>query len=101
MAGATVTRAAVRPGDDELEAALGGDSTSPRWWSNAAGDRYGWHAHDYRKVLYCAEGSIVFHLRDGDIELGPGDRLEVDPGTDHAATVGPHGVKCVEAAAAS
>jgi quercetin dioxygenase-like cupin family protein len=48
-------------------------------------------------VLYCSEGSIVFHLPGGEVELGPGDRLDVPPGTVHAATVGPDGVTCVEA----
>jgi quercetin dioxygenase-like cupin family protein len=69
----------------------------PRWWSNSPGDRYGRHDHPYHKVLYCAEGSIVFHLRDRDVELRPGDRLDIEPGTEHAATVGPQGVTCVEA----
>ena len=32
------------------------------------------------------------------LELEAGDRLEVEPGTEHAATVGPDGVKCMEAA---
>jgi len=35
---------------------------------------------------------------DGDLDLGPGDRLDLEPGTDHSATVGPHGVECLEAA---
>jgi quercetin dioxygenase-like cupin family protein len=72
-------------------------SSPPMWWSNAPGDKYGWHDHPYHKVLYCSEGSITFHLRDGDVELGPGDRLDVEPGTEHSATVGPQGVTCVEA----
>jgi quercetin dioxygenase-like cupin family protein len=99
MIGANVTRRTADPGRDELDQLLRDDGLTPRWWSNEPGDRYGWHAHHYRKVLYCAEGSIVFHLRDGDVELGPGDRLDVDPGTEHAATVGSGGVTCVEAAA--
>jgi hypothetical protein len=70
---------------------------TPRWWSNGPRDRYGWHEHTYHKVLFCSEGSIVFHLRDGDVELGPGDMLDIEPGTEHAATVGPDGVTCVEA----
>jgi len=49
-------------------------------------------------VLYCLSGSIVFHTNQEDLELEPGDRMEVDPGTEHAATVGPDGVKCMEAA---
>jgi quercetin dioxygenase-like cupin family protein len=71
----------------------------PRRWGNGPGDTYGWHEHGYHKVLYCLSGSIVFHTRtDGDIELYPGDRLDLDPGTPHAATVGSGGVECVEAA---
>ena len=70
----------------------------PRWWSNGPGDTYSWHAHEYHKVLYCAAGSIVFHTRDGDLAMEPGDRLDFQPATEHAATVGPDGVTCVEAA---
>lgn len=87
-----------RPGRRELEELFNAQGLTPRWWSNPAGDTYGWHAHLYHKVLYCASGSIVFHTRSGDVELGPGDRLDIDPDTDHAATVGPEGVTCVEAA---
>ena len=66
-------------------------------WSNAAGDTYAAHAHPYRKILCCLEGSIVFHLAEGDVTLSPGDRLVVEPGTEHSATVGPSGVRCLEA----
>jgi hypothetical protein len=69
----------------------------PRSWGNGPGDRYGWHSHGYHKVLFCLDGSITFHTESGDIELSPGDRLDLTPGTDHAATVGPQGVQCVEA----
>jgi hypothetical protein len=31
------------------------------------------------------------------VELAAGDRLDLEPGTEHAATVGPSGVGCVEA----
>ena len=39
----------------------------------------------------------MFHLADQDVELRAGDRLDIEPGTEHAATVGPDGVRCVEA----
>ena len=95
---AWITRhAGAPPGPSDLEAKLRQDSLEPRWWSNAPGDTYGWHSHDYHKVLYCASGSIVFHTSEGDYELRPGDRLDVPPDTEHAATVGPDGVECVEA----
>lgn len=71
--------------------------SSPRPWGNGPGDVYGWHAHGYHKTLFCLSGSIVFHTRDGDVELRAGDRLDLEPGTEHAATVGPQGCACVEA----
>ena len=85
-------------GREEIRASFEEEGLRPSEWGNAPGDRYGWHSHSYHKVLYCVSGSIVFHTEDGDFELEDGDRLDVAPGTDHAATVGPDGVKCMEAA---
>jgi quercetin dioxygenase-like cupin family protein len=42
-------------------------------------------------------GQIVFHAASGDIELGPGDVMVLPPHAPHAATVGAHGVRCIEA----
>jgi quercetin dioxygenase-like cupin family protein len=67
-------------------------------WSNGPGDTYGWHDHGYHKTLVCLAGSIVVHTDDGDVSLSAGDVLELEPHTRHAATVGPHGVRCAEAA---
>lgn len=86
------------PEPEGLEQALKDDGLDPHWWGNPPGDTYGWHSHAYHKVLFRTTGSIIFHTRDGDFELRPGDRLDVEPGTEHAATVGPDGVRCVEAA---
>ncbi len=44
-------------------------------WSNGPGDTYAPHNH----------------------ELSPGDRMDLEPGVVHGATVGPAGVRCVEA----
>lgn len=71
--------------------------SSARPWSNGPGDTYGWHDHGYPKVLFCLSGSIMFHTREGDVELTAGDRLDLEPGTEHAATVGSAGCECVEA----
>jgi quercetin dioxygenase-like cupin family protein len=81
--------------DFEAEMGLSGRSTAT--WSNGPGDRYATHAHPYRKTLCCLSGSIVFHTPDGDVELRAGDRLVLEPGTPHSATVGPDGVRCAEA----
>ena len=74
------------------------EGLEPRWWSNGPGDRYGRHEHPYFKVLYCLSGSIRFTTPAGELELGPGARLEIPSRTPHAATVGPSGARCVEAA---
>ena len=55
------------------------------------------HTHERPKVLFCLEGSIVFHADDGDVALTPGDRLDLAAGTPHGATVGPEGCACIEA----
>jgi quercetin dioxygenase-like cupin family protein len=81
-----------------IEQQFAAEGLVPHYWSNAPGDTYGWHLHTYHKVLYCVRGSIVFHTPDGDTELHPGDRLDLPPGVKHAATVGPDGVTCLEAA---
>ena len=85
------------PSEAEIEARFRDEGLSPRAWENGPGDTYDWHEHEYHKVLYCVEGSIVFHTRDGDVALEAGDRLDVEPGTGHAATVGSSGCRCVEA----
>lgn len=73
------------------------DGLVPRLWSNQPGYTYGEHQHPFHKVLFCTSGSITFHIPDGDIRLGPGDRIDLPPGTPHSATVGPEGVSCMEA----
>ena len=76
------------------------EGLSPHRWSNGPHDAYAPHSHGYHKVLYCLRGSIVFSLpaTGEQIALAPGDRLDIEPGTEHAATVGPRGVECIEAA---
>lgn len=88
------------PSEEMLESILRDEGLRPSWWSNGPGDRYGAHSHAYHKVLYCARGSIRFDLpASGEsLELRPGDRLDIPPGTQHSAVVGAEGVTCVEAA---
>jgi len=61
--------------------------SAPRAWGNGPGVRYERHDHAFHKVLFCLSGSIVFHTEHGDLELTAGDRLDLAPGTAHAATV--------------
>ena len=83
---------------EDVPAVFKAEGLKPYAWSNGAGEVYGWHQHPYHKVLVCVSGSIIFHLRGEDRELRAGDRLDLLPHTEHAATVGPQGVTCWEAA---
>jgi quercetin dioxygenase-like cupin family protein len=77
---------------------LEAEATDCYGWSNGPGTVYGAHTHAYRKILYCLRGSIRFDLAESGeaIDLEPGSRLELPPGTPHAAVVGPGGVTCLE-----
>ena len=87
----------MRGRDESLAAFAAEGCSAPRPWGNGPGDTYRVHSHGYHKVLFCLEGSITFHTREGDVTLEAGDRLDLEPGTEHAATVGRDGCSCVEA----
>jgi hypothetical protein len=97
MNGGTLTTGVVSRRREAIERMAEEGCLPPRFWGNGPGDRYGWHSHDYHKVLFCLTGSIIFHTKSGDIDMGAGDRLDLAPRTEHATTVGPVGVECVEA----
>ena len=94
---ATKTAASVDGRDEAVRAFVAEGCSAPRDWGNGPGDTYGRHVHPHHKVLFCLDGSITFHLPDGDVDLAAGDRLDLEPGTEHAATVGPRGCSCIEA----
>ena len=96
MAASMESSSIESPGQREIEARFREEDLSPHAWGNEPWYEYEWHSHGYHKVLYCVSGSIVFHTEDGDFEMEAGDRLYVEPGTGHYATVGPHGVRCME-----
>ena len=83
---------------EEIEQAFAREGLFPRSWSNCAHYVYPSHAHEYDKILYCVRGQVTFHMSGEDIVLRPGQRLDIPAGTRHAATVGPAGVECMEAA---
>ena len=57
--------------------------SAPRSWGNGPGDTYGEHEHERDKVLFCLDGSIVFHMNGEDLSLEAGDRLDLPAGTRH------------------
>lgn len=83
---------------DRIAHLLNAAGGEPRWWSNEPGAVYAPHEHNYHKVLFCVSGSIVFVVDDEQLFLTPGDRLDIEPATPHAAVVGTDGVTCGEVA---
>jgi quercetin dioxygenase-like cupin family protein len=83
---------------DDLMAKLKSEAGGCYSWSNGPGDRYAPHTHSYEKVLYCVDGSITFVLdsEGTSLELKPGDRMVLAPGTVHSAVVGSSGCTCIE-----
>ena len=88
------------PDEAALRAAFAAEGLTPHAWSNGPHYQYAPHTHSYHKVLYVLRGDIVFELPASGVvlALGPGDRLDLPPGTLHQARVGPAGVTCLEAA---
>lgn len=94
-----LSRAAFPPKEDAVRAAFKQQGLRPQLWSSPPGTAFAEHGHPYVKVLVCLRGSITFFLASGEeLELRPGDRLDLERGTTHSALVGGSGVTCVEAA---
>jgi quercetin dioxygenase-like cupin family protein len=87
------------PEESVLQEFFARERLLPYRWSNAAGDVYAAHVHDYDKVIYVVRGVITFGLPASgmQINLQAGDRLELPAGVLHDARVGAHGVVCLEA----
>lgn len=88
----------IPPAPAELQTQLLKEGLFPYDWSNAPGDAYAPHVHDYDKVIVVVRGSITWNLPETNqtIETHAGDRIELPRGTVHAAQVGPQGVTCLE-----
>jgi quercetin dioxygenase-like cupin family protein len=61
------------------------------WWDDALAS-YPPHTHPYREVRVVLAGSMTITVGDEVRELGPGDRIDLGPGAEHGAVVGPDGV---------
>jgi quercetin dioxygenase-like cupin family protein len=87
------------PSESAIRNILAEENLKPYGWGNNPGDVYQAHTHGYHKVIYVLQGSITFGLpQEGrQVTLNAGDRLELPAGTQHNATVGENGVRCLEA----
>ena len=96
--GARVTVGAVAGRTDgDVLALMTDDGLRPSFWTGSPGDVFDWHKHPETKILYVMSGALTFTLRDGaSYSVNAGDRIELAAHTDHAATVGPAGARCIE-----
>ncbi len=61
-------------------------------WQDPPGVFYNWHTHPFEEVRWVLRGRIRIGTEEGVVELGPGDKLIVPPGSRHWAEVGEEGV---------
>jgi quercetin dioxygenase-like cupin family protein len=82
-----------RPNEDEFRAALAADGYQPVKWSSEPYQAYVPHAHIYPELLWLLAGNLVVVLPEPRrmLELQPGDRVELPPGTVHAVLAGSDG----------
>ena len=99
MTGARVTVGAVAGlADGDVLALMTNDGLEPSFWTGAPGQVFAWHEHPDTKILYAVSGALTFTLRDGSsYSLVADDRIDLSAHTYHTATVGPAGVRCIEA----
>lgn len=61
-------------------------------WEDAPDVHYPEHAHPAREVRHVLDGTMTMGCSGETHELGPGDRIELEPNERHWAEVGPGGV---------
>ncbi len=54
-------------------------------WCDSPGTFYDWHTHTYDEVRWVYEGSVIIGHEGGQVELKPGDKMEIKAGTRHWA----------------
>jgi quercetin dioxygenase-like cupin family protein len=82
--------------EEELLSQLSAKNIAYTRWTAEPGELFEAHVHPFNKVLWCAEGSIVFIVDNSQISLQPGDTLELPANTMHEATAGLGGCVCYE-----
>ena len=70
-----------------LRVALQQEGLTTAWWSEAPGTRVAQHEHPFPEVRWVVDGFMRIYIGDEVVELGPGDRLDLPPGTMHGFEV--------------
>ncbi len=70
-----------------LRRALEEEGMVTAWWSDIPGTHVATHAHDFLETRWVLSGFLRVMVEGATFELGPGDRLDLPPGTPHATDV--------------
>lgn len=70
-----------------LRIALQQEGLITAWWSEAPGTRVPQHEHPFPEARWVVDGYLRIHIGDEVVDLGPGDRLDLPPGTRHGFEV--------------
>ena len=57
------------------------------WWSEVPGVRIEEHEHPFPEARWVLSGYLRVYVGDESIDLGPGERLDLPPGTKHGFEV--------------
>ena len=87
------------PTEELMRQILVSEGLSPEKWTSDPQEVFSARAHDFDKILYVVDGSIIFGfpIEGEPTTLHPGDRLDLPAGTTHIAVAGERGVVCLEA----
>ena len=75
----------------EIAAALSKEGFVVTEWTDPPHTRYATHTHHHREVRVVLHGEMTFVSGSIERTLRAGDRIEFEPGQEHAATVGAEG----------
>ena len=70
-----------------LRVALEREGLITAWWSEVPGSTVPQHEHPFPEARWVLSGFLRVHVGDEIVELGPGDRLDLPPGTKHGFEV--------------
>jgi quercetin dioxygenase-like cupin family protein len=70
-----------------VRAVLQQEGMATAWWSEVPGTNVPQHEHPFPEARWVLSGFLRVHVGDEVVELGPGDRLDLPPGTKHGFEV--------------
>lgn len=83
--------------EEELIELLEAQNIDAERWTIDAFEPVALLQHDHRITMWCAEGSIIFHINGKDISIQPGDILKIPAKISYSADAGMTGCAIYQA----